>query len=183
MLSGTGTSPPSGLDVPGAALRWPALAWAPLHVSLFLALYALSFGLAIAGVRPTFKALLWPALVLEVVLPALVGFTVALSFSLHGRSFRIVAPLAAGLVTIAMAIDRQICRALGFHINSLVVRVLLQPGALAETGIPAWDVVAALAAAARWLTGEGWGRSAFLDGDARFAARAPDILCSFVRPR
>ena len=151
MSSGPGTSPPSGLEVPGATLRWPALAWALLHVPLFLALYGSLLGLAVADVRPTFKALLWPAFVLEAVLPALVAYTVALPFSLHGRSYRIVAPLAAGLVTIAVAIDSQIYRALGFHINGLVVKVLVQPGSLRETGIPTWEVVVFVVVAALWL--------------------------------
>jgi len=151
MSSGPGTSPPSDLEVPGAALRRPALAWALLHVPLFLAVYGSSLGLAVAGVRPTFKVLLWPAFAIEAVLPALVAFAVALPFSLHRRSYRVAAPLVAGLVTIAVAVDSQIYRALGFHINGLVVRVLVQPGSLRETGVPAWEVAVAVVVAALWL--------------------------------
>jgi hypothetical protein len=151
MPSGPGTSPPSAAEVPGAALRRPALAWALLHVPLFLLLYSSSLGLAIAGVRPAFKVLLWPAFALEAALPALLAFAAALPFSLHRRSYRVAVPLAAGLVTMALALDSQIYRALGFHINGLVVKVLVQPGALRETGVPAWEAAAFVGVAALWV--------------------------------
>jgi membrane-anchored protein YejM (alkaline phosphatase superfamily) len=125
--------------------------WALLHVPLFLLLYNSSLGLAIAGVRPAFKVLLWPAFALEAALPALLAFAAALPFSLHRRSYRVAAPLVAGVVTMAVALDSQIYRALGFHINGLVVKVLVQPGSLRETGIPAWEAVAFVGVAALWL--------------------------------
>jgi uncharacterized protein len=172
MPSGPGPSPRSASDSPGAALRRPALVWALLHVPLFLALYSSSLGLALAGVRPAFKVLLWPAFALEAALPALLAFAAALPFSLHRRSYRLAAPLAAGLVTMAVALDSQIYRALGFHINGLVVKVLVQPGSLRETGIPAWEAAAFLGAAALWLGLEAVAGGWFL---RRFATPRPAL--------
>jgi len=182
MPSGPGTSPQVVSEVPGAALRRPALAWALLHVPLFLVLYGSSLGLALAGVRPAFKVLLWPAFVLEAAFPALLAFAVALPFSLHRRSYRVAAPLAAGLVAVAVALDSQIYRALGFHINGLVVKVFLQPGSLSETGIPAWEAAAFVGLAVAWLGIEvaagGWflRRAASRRPSLRWAALAFGLL-------
>jgi hypothetical protein len=136
--------------------------WALLHVPVVLLVYAPSIRQALADVPAGYRAALWPAFAQESVLLLTAAFLIGLPLSLAGRAYRFAAPALVGLVTVAFAVDSQVYRALGFHINGLVVRVLLQPGALAETGIPAWEVAAALAVAALWLTGEVWGGSAFL---------------------
>ena len=142
--------------------------WALLHVPVVLLVYAPSIRQALADVPAGYHTALWPAFALESVLLLTAAFLIGLPLSLAGRAYRFAAPALVGLVTVALAVDSQVYRALGFHINGLVVRVLLQPRALAETGIPAWEVAAALAVAALWLAGEVWGGSAFL---GRFAVR------------
>jgi membrane-anchored protein YejM (alkaline phosphatase superfamily) len=170
MPSTPGSPPAAVATPPGAALRRPALLWALLHVPLFLFLYGTSLGLAVSGVRPTFKVLLWPAFVAEAGLLALVAFVVALPFSLHGRLYRVAVPVVTALATIGLGLDGQIYQALGFHINGLVVKVMFQPGALRETGIPLWEAVAFWALGAAWLAAEVWVGGRFL---RRFASRRP----------
>jgi membrane-anchored protein YejM (alkaline phosphatase superfamily) len=154
-------SPPSAI-LSGAALRRPALVWSLLHVPLFLLLYGTSLRLAVAGVRPAFKVLLWPAFALEASLLALLAFVVALPFSLHGRAYRVAVPAVTALLTFGLAFDGQIYQALGFHINGLVVKVMVQPGALRETGIPVWEAAAFVAAGVAWLAAEVWAGGLFL---------------------
>jgi len=162
-----GTSPAAVADASGAALRRPALAWALLHVPLFLLLYAESLRLAVGGVRPAFHALLWPAFAAEAVLLALLAFVVAVPWSLHRRAYRVAVPLASALLTVALALDARIYAALGFHVNGLVVKVMVQPGALRETGIPVWEAAVFAAAGAGWLALELWAGGLFL---RRFAS-------------
>jgi membrane-anchored protein YejM (alkaline phosphatase superfamily) len=130
--------------------------WAMMHVPVVLLVYAPSIRQALADVPAGYDAALWPAFALESALLLTVAFLIGLPLSLAGRVYRFAAPALVGLVTVALAVDSQVYRALGFHINGLVVRVLLQPRALAETGIPVWEVAAAVAAAALWLAGEVW---------------------------
>src|SRR5512146_2373178 len=133
---------PTAAAASAPAMRRPALAWALLHVPLFLLLYGTSLRLAVGGVRPPFKVLLWPAFAAEASLLALVAFLLALPFSLPRRAYRFAVPVVTTLVTIGLALDGQIYQALGFHINGLVVKVMVQPGALRETGIPVREAVA-----------------------------------------
>ncbi len=160
-------SPPVPPAATAAALRWPAFLWALLHVPLFLLLYGTSLGLAVAGVRPAFKVLLWPAFAVEAALLALLAFVAALPFSLHRGAYRVAAPAASGLLTLGLLLDGQIYQALGFHINGLVVKVMLQRGALHETGIPVWEALAFGAAGAAWLALELFAGGRFL---RRFAS-------------
>lgn len=146
----------------GAALRRPALAWALLHVPLVLLLYGPSLRIAVGGVRAPYTALLWPAFVVEAALPTLLAFAVALPFSFLGRAYRWAAPALTAALTVALAFDGRIYQALGFHVNGLVVKVMVQPGALRETGIPVWEAVAFGAAGVAWLALELWAGGRFL---------------------
>jgi hypothetical protein len=169
MPSGPGSSPAAVATPPRAALRRPALAWALLHVPLVLLLYGTSLRIAVGGVRPAFQVLLWPAFVAEASFLTLLAFAVALPFSLlgKGRAYRWAAPAATAVLTFFLAFDGRIYQALGFHINGLVVKVMFQPGALRETGIPVWEAVAFGTAGVIWLIAELWGGGLFL---RRFAS-------------
>ena len=158
----------AGVDLSGAALRRPALVWALLHVPVVVALFAPSLAEATQGVPSGFGPALWPAFAIEAALLATLVFLAGLPLSLAPRAYRYAAPALTGLVTAALAVDSQVYRALGFHINGLVVRVMLQPRALAETGIPLWEAIGAAVAAAAWVAGEVWLGSRFL---RRFRSR------------
>jgi uncharacterized protein len=138
----------------GAGLRFPALAWALLHVPLFLYLYAPSLGPALESVPPGFRASMWPALVVEAMTLALVSFALALPLSPWGRAYRLAAPFATGLATAALAVDARLFGTVGFHVNGFFFKVLAQPAALRETGVSSAEVARMALQAAAWIAAE-----------------------------
>jgi len=167
MPAAPGSSPVAVATPTGAALRRPALAWALLHVPVILFLYGSSIRFALGEVRTPFPLLLWPAFAVEAALLALLAFALALPFSLLGRAYRWAVPAALALMTFLLALDGRIYQALGFHINGLVVKVMLQRGALRETGVPVWEAVAFIGVGVAWLALELWAGGRFL---RRFAS-------------
>jgi membrane-anchored protein YejM (alkaline phosphatase superfamily) len=138
---------PSG--APRAALpqRFPALVWALLHAPLLLALYAPAVASAIAAAPPRFRVALLPAFLVQALALAALPWLVTVPLSRWPRAYRFAAPGAVGLFTAAIAIDSQVHRAVGFHLNGFFFRVLLEPTGLGEVGL-SLPVVAALAAGA-----------------------------------
>jgi membrane-anchored protein YejM (alkaline phosphatase superfamily) len=161
---------PPERSAPGdaAALRWPALAWALLHVPLFLWLFSGSIQQAIRGVPPGYALGVWPTFPVQAAVLALALWAVTLPLSFLPRAYRWAVPLLTGVATIVLAVDARTYASVGFHINGFFLRVAMQPGALAETGIPLTDVLwfaaqgalflAAEVAVGRWFLGffAGW---------------------------
>jgi len=152
----------------GTALRWPALAWALLHVPAVLWLYGPSLSRAVGGLHEGYRAPLWPSFAVEAAMLALLPFLLALPLSPWGRIYRWAAPALTGLFTVGLALDAQLYASVGFHVNGFFFRVLAQPAALRETGIPTSEVVGFAAKAAAWVAGEVLVGAWFL---RRFAAR------------
>ena len=121
-------------------MRRPALLWALLHAPLFALLYGASLGRALGDVPGGFRALLWPAFAAEALGLSLLAWALGLPFSPWPRVHRIAAPTVTALFAVAVALDAQLHRVLGFHVNGFFFRVLLQPRALTETGLPAREV-------------------------------------------
>ena len=138
---------------PGAAgaLRWPALAWALLHVPLFLWLFAGPIAQSLRGVPPSYGAALWPSFPMQAAVLALALWVLALPLSPWPRPYRWAVPLLTGLATVILAVDARTYASVGFHINGFFLRVAMQPGALAETGIPRSDVIGFVVQGALWL--------------------------------
>jgi membrane-anchored protein YejM (alkaline phosphatase superfamily) len=142
-------------------MRRPALLWALLHAPVFALLYGGSLSRALAGVPAGFRAPLWPSFALQAAGLSLLAWGLALPFSPWRRGYRFAAPLAVATLTVAVALDAQLHRALGFHVNGFFFKVLAQPGALAETGFSTREaalggaaallLVAADAAAGAWF--------------------------------
>ncbi|ACL63553.1 sulfatase [Anaeromyxobacter dehalogenans 2CP-1] len=124
-----------------SGLRFPAFLWALLHVPVFLALYATSIGQAVQATPAPYRAWLWPTFVPQALLLALVAFALALPFSLAPRAYRFAVGAAAGLLTGGLAVDAKVLQSVGFHLNGFFLRVMLQPNALRETGVPLSDVL------------------------------------------
>jgi hypothetical protein len=80
-----------------------------------------------------------PAFVIQACTLGLFGFLAALPFSIAPPLYRIVVPLVTSLGTVALFVDAVVYRLVGFHINGFFFRVLVQPGALTETGVPHWQ--------------------------------------------
>ena len=161
---------PSGPGATPAALRRAALAWALLHAPLLLLLYGPSLVGSLGGVPGRFDFALWPAFLVEVAVLSLLPFLLGLPLSPLPPVYRLAAPAVVGLATVAFTVDSQVYRALGFHVNGLVLRVLVQPRALEETGIPVWEVALFVAVGALWLAGEVWVGGRFIGW---LAGRAP----------
>ena len=144
---------PTGLMLPGlresgTGERFPALLWALLHVPLFLALFAPGIQAAIRATPEAYRLWLWPTFLPQATFLALVAWLLALPLSLSTRAYRFAAPAAAALVTGGVALDARIYDSVGFHLNGFFFRVLLQPNALTEAGVPLRDVLFFLAGAA-----------------------------------
>jgi hypothetical protein len=137
-----------------AGQRFPALAWALLHVPIFLALFAQGIGAALRATPEAYRVALWPTFVPQATLLALVAFALALPFSWAPRAYRFAAPFAVALVTAALALDARIYHSVGFHLNGFFFRFLLQPNALTEAGVPVSDVVRFLAGAAAFVAAD-----------------------------
>lgn len=127
---------PAGAPRGSAGQRFPAFLWALLHVPVILALYASPMRQAAASMPEVYRAWLWPSFVPQALLLALVAFLLGLPFLLAPRAYRFAAPAVAGLVTALLAVDARVLDATGFHLNGFFFRVLLQPNALRETGVP-----------------------------------------------
>ncbi len=130
---------PGGRGSP-RGLRFPAFLWALLHVPVFLALYAPSIQEAVRATPVPYRAWLWPTFLPQALLLALLAFALALPFSPWPRAYRLAAPGAAGLVAAGLAIDAKVFQSIGYHLNGFFFRLMLQPHALREAGVPVSDV-------------------------------------------
>jgi uncharacterized protein len=131
--------------------RFPAFLWTLLHVPLFLALYAPAISAAVRATPEAYRAWLWPTFAPQALLLALLAFVLGLPFALAPRAYRFAAPAAAGLVTVALALDAQVFQSVGYHLNGFFFRFLLQPNALREAGVPLSDVILFLGVGAAFL--------------------------------
>lgn len=155
---------------PGSTLRFPALVWALLHAPVFVWLYAGSIQPALRAVPEGYRTATAPAFLVQGLVLALVVFLVPLPLSLWGRAYRVGAPLFAGLATVLLSLDARLYATVGFHVNGFFFKVLSQPAALRETGIPTSEVIVTALHGAAWLAGEAVVGAWFL---GRFASRRP----------
>jgi membrane-anchored protein YejM (alkaline phosphatase superfamily) len=160
--SGPIARPPVG----GGALRRPALYWALLHAPVILLLYRSSLLHALEPLAGSYRVAMCFLWVVEAAFIASLAWLIALPFSIRPRVYRYAAPAALALWTAVLSADSQLFDAMGFHLNGLFIRVLFQPRALAEVGIPMSHVAVFLAGAAVWIAADTWLGSRFI---ARFA--------------
>jgi membrane-anchored protein YejM (alkaline phosphatase superfamily) len=156
----------------GGPIRAAALAWSLLHAPLILFLYAPSVAAAVHAVPARFRLPLWPTFVPQALLIGLATFLVALPVSRWPRAYRFLAPAVTGLATAALALDSQIYRAVGFHLNGFFFRVILQPTGLRETGIATSDVVVVLGGATLFVLADTLAGAWFIGRFARPGRRA-----------
>ncbi len=121
---------------PSAELRRPALLWALLHVPVILFLYKTSLVIAVGTLTGGYRAAMLVAWVLEACFLATLPFLAGLLFSRNARVYRWAAPALSALFAVILAVDSRLYEALAFHLNSLIIRVAFQPGALGQIGIP-----------------------------------------------
>ena len=131
----------SGPSDRNAGQRFPALLWSLLHVPLFLGLFAPGIAAAVRATPEQFRVWLWPTFLPQATLIALLAWLLAWPFSLVPRSYRFAAPALTALVTFVIALDAQVYGSVGFHLNGFFFRVMLQPNALKEAGVPLRSVL------------------------------------------
>lgn len=162
--------PPPAPDRSSPGYRFPALLWALLHAPLVLFLYAAPVATAVRMTPAGWRAALWPTFLPQAGLIALLLFLAALPASRWPRAYRFAAPAVAAAGSIVLAIDSRVYSAVGFHVNGFFFRVLFQPTALAETGIPVSSVVLFLGVAGALAVADVAAGSWFI---RRFAAPRP----------
>ena len=98
-------------------MRRPALLWALLHAPVFALLYAASLSRALGGVPGGFRLPLAPAFAAQAVGLSLLAWALGLAFSPWPRVYRIAAPILTAIFAVGVAVDAQLHRVLGFHVN------------------------------------------------------------------
>jgi membrane-anchored protein YejM (alkaline phosphatase superfamily) len=127
--------------------RFPALLWSLLHAPVILACYAPAVSAAVAAVPARYRLALWPTFVPQALLLGLAPWLVTLPLSGWRRGYRWALPALSALFTAVLALDSQVYRAVGFHLNGFFFKVMLEPHALAELGLPLPIVAAVIAGA------------------------------------
>jgi membrane-anchored protein YejM (alkaline phosphatase superfamily) len=89
----------------------------------------------VGATPPPFRLPLWPTFVVQAAVLALLPWLFTLPISPWQRAYRWAAPAAVGLFAAGIALDSQVHRAVGFHLNGFFLRVVLQPTGLSEVGI------------------------------------------------
>jgi membrane-anchored protein YejM (alkaline phosphatase superfamily) len=130
-------------------------------------LFAGPIGQAQRGVADIYRPLLFPTYAIQAASLALFVFLATLPLSLAPRLYRWAMPLLGGLATVFLAADARTFSAVGFHINGFFLRVIVQPDALRETGIPTGEAVLLGAQMLAWVALETAAGAWFL---RRFAA-------------
>jgi membrane-anchored protein YejM (alkaline phosphatase superfamily) len=102
---------------------------------------------AVGAAPPQFRAALWPTFLPQALVLGLVAWLAGLPFSCWPRVYRYAAPALVGLFTAVLALDSQVYRAVGFHLNGFFFQVLLQPTGLSEVGFSPGLVLALFGAA------------------------------------
>jgi membrane-anchored protein YejM (alkaline phosphatase superfamily) len=123
-------------------------------VPLALALYAGPMRAAVAGLPEGFRAPMWPTFPIQAMAISLFAFLATLPLSLWPAVYRSAVPLVTGLGSAALYVDSEVYKSVGFHINGFFFRVLFQPGALKETGVPTWAALAIAAGALLFVVAE-----------------------------
>jgi hypothetical protein len=162
---------PSPLSAAEPPARLAALVWALLHVPILLALFASPIAKVVSSAPAPWGPWIAPTFLPQAALLALVFWLVALPFSLQAGVYRWAAPVAVALGTALVAVDSRVYGALGYHLNGFFFRLIAQPGALREAGVPASDVALAAGIAVAFIALDVWAGAAFLRRAGRLRFR------------
>ncbi len=155
--------PTPGLEArPEPPGRLAALVWALLHVPVLLVLYASPIAAALRSTPPQWQGWVAPTFLPQAALVSLVLWIASLPFSFQPRVYRWAAPAAAALGVAFVALDSRVYGALGYHLNGFFFRLMAQPHALREAGVPSSDLMLAGAAASAFIAADTWAGAAFL---------------------
>jgi uncharacterized protein len=151
--------------------RLAALVWALLHVPILLALFASPIIKAVSSAPAPWGPWIAPTFVAQAALLALVFWLVGLPFSIHRGVYRWAGPAAVALGTALVAVDSRVYGALGYHLNGFFFRLMAQPHALREAGVPPSDLAIAGAIALAFIALDLWAGAAFMRRAGRLRSR------------
>jgi membrane-anchored protein YejM (alkaline phosphatase superfamily) len=153
-----------------AGYRRSALLWALLNAPLILLCSADSALEALRGLPPLLRALLVLAWLAESTFIAFIPFLVTLPLSFWPRVYRLAAPLVVAGAVLTAFVDGRVHRAFSFHLNGLLLRMILQRNGLTEAGLTTLDISVSLAAATLFVACSVLAGRWFID---RFASPRP----------
>lgn len=119
----------------------PALFWALAHGLLVLFFFRGALGRALDSAPTAMRWMLGAGFVAQALFVGFVAFLCTLPLLAFRRRYAWAAPIAIGLFSTFFFLDSLVYESLGFHINRLVLSVVLQPGAISETGLPLSEVI------------------------------------------
>jgi hypothetical protein len=138
----------------GRFLRRPALFWFWLHVPVTMAIYAPAIATTLPSVPESYRPVLVASYVMQAAFLLTLLYVVTWPLSFSARAYSIAVPIVSGLAMVAQFMDSQLYQAVGFHMNGLFFRVLWQPGALREVGIPVSEVLLLAVLFAVWMVAD-----------------------------
>lgn len=112
-----------------------------LHAPVILALFAVDLARAMEGFPAGLATLLWVGAGIQALFLATLLFLLTLPLA-GSRRYVVLAPAVYGVGTVLLALDAILHHATSFHFNRFFLEVALQPNALEETGLAAWELVA-----------------------------------------
>jgi hypothetical protein len=133
--------------------RRPALLWALLQAPLVLLCSADSALEALHGLPPLLRLGLLLSWLAESAFIALLPFLVALPLSVWPRVYRFAAPFVTAAAVVVALVDGRIYRAFSFHLNGLLLRMILQRNGLSEAGLTTVDIAGSLTVIALFMVG------------------------------
>ena len=147
---------------PRSAYLRPALAWALLHIPVYLALYASPIAAAVRSTPAHWRAWLVPTFLPQAALLSLAAWAIGLPFALAPKVYRFAAPAMAAAFTVLVALDSRVYGALGYHLNGFFLQLILQPHALREAGVPVSDLALFSSIAGVFVALDIWAGARFL---------------------
>ena len=138
----------------GRFLRRPALFWFWLHVPVTMAIYAPAIATTLPSVPESYRPALVASYVVQAAFLLTLLYVVTWPLSFSARAYSIAVPIVSGVAMVAQFVDSQLYQAVGFHMNGLFFRVLWQPAALREVGVPISEVLFLAVLFAVWMVAD-----------------------------
>jgi membrane-anchored protein YejM (alkaline phosphatase superfamily) len=139
---------------PGRFLRRPALFWFWLHVPVTMAIYAPAIATTLPSVPESYRPALVVSYVVQAAFLLTLLYVVTWPLSFSAQVYSNAVPIVSGAAMVAQFVDSQLYQAVGFHMNGLFFRVLWQPGALREVGVPVPEVLLLAVLFAVWMVAD-----------------------------
>ena len=119
-----------------------------------MAIYAPAIVTTLPSVPESYRPVLVASYVIQAAFLLTLLYVVTWPLSFSARAYSIAVPIVSGVAMVAQFVDSQLYQAVGFHMNGLFFRVLWQPGALREVGVPVSEVLLLAVLFAVWMVAD-----------------------------